>query len=80
MRPLLNRGNKHMLAKNMGQTDRVIRAVVGVVLLILSFATLSGGLAWVAGIVGVVLLATAAMGHCPPYGLLGINTCKTKQG
>lgn len=69
-----------MLAKNMGQTDRLIRAIVGAVLLILAFATLSGGWAWVAGIVGVVLLATAAMGHCPPYALLGINTCGTKQG
>ncbi|KUF11861.1 YgaP family membrane protein [Pseudoponticoccus marisrubri] len=67
-----------MFAKNMGQTDRMIRGIVGVVLLILALASLSGGWAWIAGIVGVVLLATAAMGSCPPYQLLGINTCKTK--
>ena len=68
-----------MLARNMGQTDRIIRAIVGVVLLILAFASLSGAWAWVAGIVGVVMLATSAMGSCPPYALLGINTCKTRE-
>ncbi|EBA09619.1 YgaP family membrane protein [Sagittula stellata] len=67
-----------MFAKNMGQTDRIVRAVLGVVLLLLAFAALSGVWAWVAGIVGVVMLATSAMGSCPPYSLLGINTCKTK--
>jgi len=68
------------MQKNMGQADRAIRAVVGAVLLILAFATLSGGWAWVAGIVGAVLLGTAAMGYCPPYQMLGINTCKTRNG
>jgi uncharacterized membrane protein len=67
-----------MFAKNMGQTDRVIRLVVGAALLLLAFTTVAGAWAWVAGIVGAVLLATAAMGSCPPYALLGINTCKTK--
>ena len=65
-----------MFAKNMGQTDRLIRAIVGVALLVLAFTTLSGALTWVAGAIGVVLLGTAALGSCPPYGLLGINTCK----
>ncbi|MGR3370987.1 MAG: YgaP family membrane protein [Sagittula sp.] len=67
-----------MFAKNMGQTDRIVRAVLGVVLLILAFAALAGVWAWIAGIVGVLMLATSAMGSCPPYSLLGINTCKTK--
>ncbi|MGR3388886.1 YgaP family membrane protein [Sagittula sp.] len=62
----------------MGQTDRIVRAVLGVVLLILAFAALAGVWAWIAGIVGVLMLATSAMGSCPPYSLLGINTCKTK--
>ncbi|NBD28992.1 MAG: DUF2892 domain-containing protein [Alphaproteobacteria bacterium] len=66
------------MTKNMGQTDRIIRTIVGIVLLGLAAAALSGPWAWVAGIVGVVMLATAAMGTCPPYALLGINTCKTK--
>lgn len=65
-----------MLSKNMGQTDRLIRAVVGVIAVLLFFM-LSGGWAWLALIVGVVLLGTAAMGHCPPYTLLGIDTRKS---
>ncbi len=68
-----------MFAKNMGTTDRTIRAIIGVGLLILAFTSLAGTWAWVAGIVGAVLLATAAMGSCPPYALLGINTCPTKK-
>ncbi len=67
-----------MFEKNMGQTDRAIRAIVGVLLIIAFFAWLGGTLAWIALIVGAVMLATAAMDTCPPYGLLGINTCKTK--
>jgi hypothetical protein len=66
-----------MLEKNMGQTDRIIRAIVGI-LAIIGFFTISGGWAWLALIVGVVMLGTAAMGSCPPYGLLGINTCARK--
>lgn len=62
----------------MGSADRLIRAIVGVVLLLAFFFWLSGTWGWIALIVGVVLLATAAMGSCPPYSLLGINTCKTK--
>lgn len=65
------------MTKNMGQTDRIIRAVIGVVLLI-AFFSMSGGFAWLLGLVGLVMLATSAMGICPPYALLGINTCKTK--
>lgn len=65
-----------MLAKNMGQTDRIIRTVVGLLLIVAVF-NLSGAWAWIAGIVGLVLLATAATGYCPPYALLGIRTCRT---
>ncbi|WP_425045470.1 YgaP family membrane protein [Primorskyibacter sp. S87] len=67
-----------MLTRNMGQTDRVIRTIIGIALIALAFAALSGGWAWLAGIVGAVMLATAAMGNCPPYAILGINTCNTK--
>lgn len=66
-----------MFAKNMGQTDRTIRAILGAVLIIAWFMV-SGSFAWLLLVVGIVLLATAAMGSCPPYALLGISTCKTK--
>lgn len=66
------------MTKNMGQTDRIIRAVLGLVLLGVAFTSLHGIWAIIAGIVGVVMVGTAALGTCPPYAILGINTCKVK--
>ncbi|MFW2587460.1 YgaP family membrane protein [Sagittula sp. SSi028] len=66
------------MKKNVGKTDRIIRAIAGAVLLIAALTALGGGLAWVVGIIGAVLFGTAAASHCPPYTLLGINTCKTR--
>jgi len=68
------------MTANVGQVDRLIRAVLGVVLLALAFGYLGAGLttvwAWVLGIVGFVLLATAILSVCPAYALLGVRTCE----
>jgi uncharacterized membrane protein YecN with MAPEG domain len=61
---------------NMGKADRTLRALVGAALLLLAFVALTGTWAWVAGIVGAVLLATSAAGWCPAYAPLGLNTCR----
>ncbi len=65
---------------NVGTVDRVIRFVAGAA--VLAFGIM-GDLAspWnvVAMVVGGVLIATAAIGWCPPYALLGINTCGKKE-
>lgn len=61
---------------NESNLDRIIRAVVGVVLLYLGFAILSGTVAFVADVVGVILLATAAIGFCPLYALFKLSTLK----
>ncbi|SDI66248.1 YgaP family membrane protein [Aliiruegeria lutimaris] len=65
------------MTKNMGSADRIARVVIGVVLLILAFSA-GWSTLWtaIAAIVGLVMLATAAMGYCPPYAILGIKTCK----
>jgi len=64
---------------NVGSIDRAVRYSAGFVLLLLS---LFGGFfeswgAWgiVLGIVGLVLVGTAAARVCPAYLLLGIRTC-----
>lgn len=67
-----------MFKTNMGGMDRGIRAIVGIILLALYFmGTVTGVLGWVALIVGIVFLATAAIGWCPAYMPFGIKTCRT---
>lgn len=62
---------------NESNVDRVIRAVVGVILLYLGFGgVLSGALAIVADVVGVVMLLTSAIGFCPLYTLFKFSTKK----
>jgi hypothetical protein len=61
------------MTKNIGNVERIIRAVVGLVLIGLA---LTGTIGWW-GWLGVLPLLTAAIGWCPPYAMLGINTCKT---
>jgi hypothetical protein len=61
---------------NVGNTDRIIRAVLGVGLLSLLFL-LDGNIRWV-GLLGLVMLGTAAVRFCPAYPLLGLNTCEKK--
>lgn len=59
---------------NMGTIDRTIRAIVGLVLIALVFVGPQTAWGWL----GLIPLATAFMGNCPAYSLLGIKTCKTK--
>lgn len=60
---------------NVGGIDRILRIVVGLVLVGLA-ATGTVGL-W--GWIGVVPLATGLLGTCPAYKLLGMNTCPMKK-
>lgn len=60
---------------NVGGLDRIIRAVLGALLIALTLMGTIGVWGWI----GVVLLGTAAIGWCPPYQILGINTCSTRK-
>ena len=57
---------------NVGSMDRVVRLVLGLVLLS-GYFWLSGGTRWVA-LAGLVLIVTAGVSFCPLYALLGIDT------
>ncbi|MBA3060007.1 MAG: DUF2892 domain-containing protein [Gammaproteobacteria bacterium] len=59
---------------NEGGLDRILRIVAGLALIGL---TLNGNIG-VWGWVGVVPLATGALGWCPLYSLLGLNSCPIK--
>ena len=59
-----------MCCPNIGKTDRIIRAAIGLGLISLVFVGPQTPLGWI----GVIPLATAAMGWCGLYTVLGINT------
>jgi len=60
-----------LLTRNVGTVDRAVRVVLGVGLLALTVA----GPHTLWGLLGIVPLATAALGSCPLYTLLGLRTC-----
>jgi hypothetical protein len=60
---------------NEGTVDRVLRVVAGLTLIALSVTGTVG--AW--GYIGIVPLLTGAIGFCPLYTVLGINTCATRR-
>ncbi len=66
---------------NVGTVDRVIRAIIGVVLLGLVFGTdigvlQEGVLRIIAIVAGFVMLVVAAVRICPLYSIFGFKTCK----
>jgi hypothetical protein len=68
-----------MMKPNMGNTDRVIRAIVGIVAIaVWPLGLVEGTPGVIALVIGVVLLGTALLRWCPPYDLLGINTGANK--
>lgn len=64
------------MKSNVGGIDRVLRIVAGLVLIALAATGTIGVWGWL----GVVPLATAALGFCPLYTVLGLSTCPLKQG
>lgn len=63
------------MTKNVGSIDRTLRIVIGLAL-IAGAATSTIGL-W--GYLGVAPLLTGLIGWCPPYAMLGFNTCAMKK-
>ena len=60
---------------NEGSFDRALRIVVGLALIGLTVYGVIGVWGWV----GVVPLLTGAIGMCPLYSVLGLNTCALKK-
>lgn len=53
---------------NMGKTDRVIRILVAIVIVILYFTNqISGTAAIILGIIGLIFIITSIIGFCPLY-------------
>jgi len=58
---------------NVGNIDRVVRALVGIALIIWA---VTGGPVW--AWIGVVVLATSVFKFCPIYKLIGFNSGAAK--
>lgn len=59
-----------LLKHNVGKTDRIIRVILGAVLIGNVFFALQHPIGWI----GVILIITGIAGICPLYSLLGVNT------
>jgi hypothetical protein len=65
---------ENIMVQNVGTVDRVIRIVVGLVLIAGSLLGYIGLWGWI----GVVVLATGVFRFCPAYLTFGLSTCPTK--
>ena len=62
------------MTANVGDIDRILRIVAGLMLIALAATGVVG--AW--GYLGVIVLATGVFRFCGAYTLLGVNTCPMK--
>lgn len=60
---------------NVGGIDRILRITIGLVLIGLAATGTVGWWGWL----GIVPLTTGLVGWCPPYALLGLNTCRMRE-
>jgi predicted RND superfamily exporter protein len=61
------------MSTNVGNTDRIIRIVLGLVIIALAVYFQS----WL-GLIAIIPLGTALVGTCPLYSLFGLSTCPVK--
>lgn len=64
-----------MFKNNVGGIDRTLRIVIGLALIGMTLTGMIGAWGWI----GVVPLATAALGTCPLYSVLGFSSCPAKR-
>ena len=57
---------------NIGMLDRIVRFIAGVVLISLVFTGPENLWGWL----GVIPVASAFIGYCPVYTLIGYNGCR----
>lgn len=67
------------MKKNEGTADRVIRVILGFILIYIAIQMgLSGVPAYIVVLVGLILLITGTTGFCGLYTVIGIKTLKKK--
>ncbi len=63
------------MEQNVGGIDRIVRIVVGIVLIGLAASGQIGAWGWL----GVVVLATGVFSRCGAYKLFGFSSCPLKK-
>jgi hypothetical protein len=64
------------MTTNIGRIDRIIRLILGVALIALALGYIPGITQQFWAWIGLIPLATAFVGTCPAYSILGTTTCK----
>ena len=68
------------MKKNMGNTDRVVRILIAIIIGLLYYSDIiNGAFGAIALVLALVFVATSFLGFCPLYGLVGFSTCPTKE-
>lgn len=65
---------------NEASWDRISRVIIGAGLVAVGLMAVGGGLGWVLTAVGLILLATALVGWCPIYAVIGRGTKNETHG
>jgi len=69
------------MTSNVGGIERPIRIAVGILAVAIgAFAGLPPVGTAIAFVVGTIALVTGAIGYCPVWTVLGINTCPAESG
>lgn len=58
---------------NVGNTDKIIRILLGVAIMAAGYFYGS----WF-GLIGIIPVLTAFMSFCPLYSIIGVSTCRVK--
>jgi hypothetical protein len=65
--------------KNVGMIDRVIRIILGIILLYLFVVNMVvAPWSYLVALIGLILLVTGIIGSCPFYSMIGMNTLGKK--
>jgi hypothetical protein len=65
------------MKKNMGNTDKIVRVIIAVIIAALYFTnTITGTLGIVLLVLAGVFVLTSAISFCPLYAPFGLSTCK----
>ena len=68
------------MTANVGTIDRLVRALLGIVLIAAPFVTQlapfeNGAISTASVLIGAVMLIVAAVRICPIYSIVGLKTC-----